>query len=100
MNLEYLSPDFEPVWGEPREGVLGDPSRWSRFVHPEDRQRARGALDRVKLGEISTEEFRIVRGARIVRWTRNTFFPIRAAPGQIRRAGGSAQDITRHEGRF
>ena len=100
MNLEYLSPAFEPVWGEPREGVLGDPSRWSRFVHPDDRQRARGALERVKLGEISTEEFRIVRQDRGVRWIRNTFFPIRDAQGQIRRAGGIAQDITRHEGRF
>ena len=44
MNLEYLSPAFEPVWGEPREGVLGDPSRWSRFLHPDDRAtRARRA---------------------------------------------------------
>ena len=100
MNLEYLSPAFEAVWGEPREGALGDPSRWSRFLHPDDRQRARGALERVKLGEISTEEFRIVRQDRGVRWIRNTFFPIRDAQGQIRRAGGIAQDITRHEGRF
>src|SRR5918993_1523443 len=100
MNLEYLSPAFEPVWGELREGVLGDPSRWSRFLHPDDRQRARGALERVRLGEISTEEFRIVRQDRGVRWIRNTFFPIRDAQGQIRRAGGIAQDITRHDGRL
>ena len=31
---------------------------------------------------------------------RNTFFPIRDEQGQIRRTGGIAQDITRHEGRF
>jgi PAS domain S-box-containing protein len=100
MNLEYLSPAFEPVWGEPREGALGDPSRWSRFLHPDDRERARGALGRVKLGDISTEEFRIIRQDGGVRWIRNTFFPIRDAQGQIRCAGGIAQDITRHEGRF
>ncbi|MBZ6077562.1 PAS domain S-box protein [Microvirga puerhi] len=100
MNLEYLSPAFEPVWGEPREGVLGDPSRWNRFLHPDDRERARGALERVRLGEISTEEFRIIRQDGVVRWIRNTFFPIRDAQGQIRRAGGIAQDITRHDGRF
>jgi PAS domain S-box-containing protein len=100
MNLEYLSPAFEPVWGEPREGVLGDPSRWSRFLHPDDRERARGALERVRLGEISTEEFRIIRQNGVVRWIRNTFFPIREAQGQIRRAGGIAQDITRQDGRF
>ncbi|MGF9762204.1 PAS domain-containing protein [Microvirga sp. 0TCS3.31] len=100
MNLEYLSPAFEPVWGEPREGVLGDPSRWSRFLHPDDRERARGALERVKLGDISTEEFRIVRSDGAVRWIRNTFFPMRDERDQIRRAGGIAQDITRHDGRF
>ncbi|HWK66383.1 MAG TPA: PAS domain S-box protein [Rhizobiaceae bacterium] len=100
MYLEYVSPAFEPIWGEPREGVLGDPSRWSHFLHPDDRDRARGALERVKLGDISTEEFRIIRQDRGVRWIRNTFFPIRDARGRIRRAGGIAQDITRHEGRF
>jgi PAS domain S-box-containing protein len=100
MNLEYLSPAFEAIWGETIESKLGDPSRWSRFVHPDDRERARGALDLVRLGDISTEEFRIVRSDGAVRWIRNTFFPIRDERGQIRRAGGIAQDITRHEGRF
>jgi PAS domain S-box-containing protein len=100
MNLEYLSPAFEPVWGEPREGVLGAASRWSRFLHPDDRERARGGLERVRLGEISTEEFRIIRQDGVVRWIRNTFFPIRDAQGRIRRAGGIAQDITRQDGRF
>jgi PAS domain S-box-containing protein len=100
MYLEYLSPAFEAVWGELREGALGDPSRWSRFLHPDDRQSARSALDLVRLGEAITEEFRIVRSDGAVRWIRNTFFPIRDAQGQIRRAGGIAQDITRHDGRF
>ncbi|MBQ0818871.1 PAS domain S-box protein, partial [Microvirga sp. HBU67558] len=100
MNLEYLSPAFEAIWGETVESTLGDPSRWSRFVHPDDRERARGALERVRLGDISTEEFRIVRSDGVVRWIRNTFFPIPDAQGRIRRAGGVAQDITRPDGRF
>ncbi|EIM25324.1 PAS domain S-box protein [Microvirga lotononidis] len=100
MNLEYLSSAFEPIWGEPREGVLSDPSRWSRFLHPDDRQRVLDALDRVRLGEAFTEEFRIIRQDRVVRWIRNTFFPMRDAQGRIRLAGGVAQDITRHDGRF
>ncbi|MDF2690011.1 MAG: hypothetical protein K0Q80_2977, partial [Microvirga sp.] len=54
----------------------------------------------VRLGDICTEEFRIIRQDGGVRWIRNTFFPMRDAQGQIRRAGGIAQDITRHEGRF
>ncbi|WP_114949088.1 PAS domain-containing protein, partial [Microvirga calopogonii] len=100
MNLEYLSPAFETIWGETIESTLGDPSRWSRFLHPDDRERARDALERVRLGDISTEEFRIIRQDRVVRWIRNIFFPMRDAQGRIRRAGGVAQDITRHDGRF
>jgi PAS domain S-box-containing protein len=100
MRLEYLSPAFEAIWGETIESTLGDPSRWGHFVHPDDRQRARGALERVKLGDTSTEEFRIIRQDRSVRWIRNTFFPILDAQGKIRRTGGIAQDITRHDGRF
>jgi PAS domain S-box-containing protein len=100
MRLEYLSPAFEVILGETIESTLGDPSRWSRFVHPDDRERARGAVDLVRLGEAITEEFRIIRSDGAVRWIRNTYFPIRDAQGQIRRAGGIAQDITRHDGRF
>lgn len=99
VDLEYLSPAFETAAGESREGVLGDPSRWSRLLHPEDRQRAQGALERVKLGDSCTQEFRIIRQDGGVRWIRNTFFPIRDAQGHIRRAGGIAQDITRPDGR-
>lgn len=100
MKVEYLSPAFETIWGEQREGVLRDPSRWSSFLHPDDRQRALGALERVKMGETCTEEFRIVRQDREVRWIRNTFFPIRDARGHVGRAGGIAQDITQHNGRL
>ncbi|WP_114948441.1 PAS domain S-box protein, partial [Microvirga calopogonii] len=100
MNLEYLSPAFEAIWGETIATTLGDPSRWSRFLHPDDRQRVFDALDRVRLGEAFTEEFRIVRSDGVVRWIRDTFFPMRDAQGRIRRAGGVAQDITRHDGRF
>ncbi len=99
-NVEYVSPAFEPIWGEPRDAVIGDLGRWRAFLHPDDRQRVQDALQRVKLGEISTEEFRIVRQDRTVRWIRNTFFPIRDAQGEIRRAGGIAQDISRREGPF
>ena len=56
------------------------------------------AIDLVRQGEAITEEYRIVRSDGAVRWIRDTFFPIRDAHGQVSRAGGIAQDITRHEG--
>ena len=75
-------------------------SRWIEVVHPDDRVRVVEAFDRAALGVVSVEEFRIIRSDGAVRWIRNTFFPIRDDQGQIRRTGGIAQDITRHEGRF
>nr|WP_246529570.1 PAS domain-containing protein [Microvirga zambiensis] len=100
MRLEYLSPAFEAIWGETIKSTLGDHGRWGRLLHPDDRQRVFDALDLVRLGEAITEEFRIVRSDGAVRWLRDTIFPIRDARGQIRCAGGIAQDITRHNGRF
>jgi PAS domain S-box-containing protein len=100
MKIEYLSPAFKRIWGDFQAQALRNSGHWTQFLHPDNRQRALGALERVALGEICTEEFRIVRLDKVVRWLRNTLFPIRDAHGQIRRVGGIAQDITQHDSSF
>ena len=100
QQLEYLSPAFEPMWGESRETVMRDIGRWSELVHPADREAARGGLPRVLSGETFVSEYRIVRpsdGA--VRWIRDTSFPIRDEKGAIFRTGGVAQDVTQDKNR-
>ena len=99
-TLEYLNPAFETVFGTAQNAFRQDMSRWIEVVHPDDRVRVVEAFDRAALGVVSVEEFRIIRSDGALRWIRNTFFPIRDEQGQIRRTGGIAQDITRHEGRF
>ena len=94
-RLEYLSPAFETVWGEPRDAVMRDLGRWAELVHPGDRERARHALDAALGGERTEIEYRIVRpsdGA--VRWVRDAGFPIRGPNGRMRRVGGLARDVT------
>jgi PAS domain S-box-containing protein len=98
MRLEYLSPAFETIWGEPREAMLREQARWAESIHPEDRAGARVALERVRRGEAATEEYRIVRSDGTVRWIRDTAFPIRDEQGRVLRVGGIAQDITKHDG--
>ncbi|MFT4040378.1 MAG: PAS domain S-box protein [Thermomicrobiales bacterium] len=96
-QLEYLSPAYDQMWGEPREAVMRDISRWAALVHPEDRARASGAIRRVMTGEISplVMEYRIVRPADgAIRWIHDTGFAIRDAAGNVRRIGGIAQDLT------
>ncbi len=97
MRMEYLSPAYEHVWGEPPDAMLQDwRHHWLETVHPEDRELASGAMDRALQGETVDQEYRIVRGNGSVRWIRDTFFAIRGEGGRIRRVAGLAQDITNH----
>ncbi|URD38174.1 PAS domain-containing protein [Methylobacterium tardum] len=94
-RLEYLSPAFEAMWGEPREAVMADLGRWLELVHPDDREQAQQGMPRVLNSETFVNEYRIVRptdGA--VRWIHDIGFPIRNGDGRIHRAGGIAQDVT------
>jgi PAS domain S-box-containing protein len=97
-EMEYISPAYEAIWGEPVEAALRDPGHWARAVHPDDRDRVSTTLKRVQRGEEGTHEYHIIRPDGGVRWIRDTFFPIRDEQGRIRRIGGIAQDITQHEG--
>jgi PAS domain S-box-containing protein len=97
-RMEYISPAYETIWGEPVEVALNDPDHWIETLHPDDRVLAAKFLERVQRGEEANLEYHIVRPDGGVRWIRDTFFPIRDEHGRIRRAGGIAQDITQHDG--
>jgi PAS domain S-box-containing protein len=97
-EMEYVSPAYEAIWGEPVEVALRDPGHWAKALHPDDRDRASTTLERVRRGEEGTHEYHIIRPDGGVRWIRDTFFPIRDEQGRIRRVGGIAQDLTQHEG--
>ncbi|MGH1574303.1 PAS domain S-box protein [Methylobacterium sp. P31] len=92
--LEYLSPALQLVWGTSAE-EMPDIASWLATVHPDDRDDAARALERVGRGETLILEYRILRASDgAVRRIRDTFFPVPSADGQIRQAGGLAQDIT------
>jgi len=97
-EMEYISPAYEAIWGEPVDVALRDPGHWTKALHPDDRDRASTTIERVQRGEEGTHEYHIIRPDGGVRWIRDTFFPIRDEHGRVRRVGGIAQDITQHEG--
>jgi PAS domain S-box-containing protein len=97
-TLEFLSAAYERVWGEPRNALLADQSRWLASVHPDDRERAAYAQARVLQGEVFTQEYRIVRADGTIRWIRDTSFPIPDDKGRVQRLGGIAEDITKFDG--
>jgi PAS domain S-box-containing protein len=92
--LNYLSPAFTRVWGMPAED-MPDLTSWLASVHPDDRDAAAQAIERVGGGETLVLEYRILRASdQAVRRIHDTFFPIPSLDGRIRSAGGIAQDIT------
>jgi PAS domain S-box-containing protein len=97
LQLEYLSPAFERIYGITRQDVLrGDNFRsWLELVMPEDRDRTLAHIEKVRGGERTAFEHRVQRPSDgQIRWLRNTDFPIRGEDGRINRIGGIGQDVT------
>lgn len=92
-QLEFLSPAYEAIWGEPRDRVMGEIAHWATRVHPEDRAVAGQALGRLRQGERLQIEYRIIRPDGGIRHIIDTGFPIRRN-GEIVRLAGVAQDLT------
>lgn len=93
LQLEYLSPAYERIWGESRDAVLADAAHWADLLHPDDRALAGEAMPRAVSGQPYVADYRIVRADGDVRWIRDTGFPIKV-DGIVRRVGGIAQDVT------
>lgn len=95
VELLYVSPVFEKVWGQPREKVARNPYAFMDFIHPDDQLQVRNAIaerDR-HWGDLELE-YRIVRPNGEIRWIRDRGFPIRNEAGQAYRIVGVASDIT------
>jgi PAS domain S-box-containing protein len=96
MQLDYLSPAFERVWGEAPGPILASFERWQNTIHFDDRDRVLAGVQRVRAGGSTVQDYRIVRPDGSVRRIRDTLFPIR--DGHVQRIGGIAQDVTKDGG--
>ena len=97
LQWVYLTPAFEHIYGLTRqEALTGDNYRnWQDLIIPEDRERATGAIARVRAGEHVTFEYRVRRpGDGTIRWVRNTDFPITDETGKVVLIGGIGHDFT------
>jgi PAS domain S-box-containing protein len=96
----YVSPAYEQLWGRSCDSLYADPDSWLEAVHPDDRGRVAGAMERLAAAGFEgewREEYRLVRPDGTVRWVWDVSAPVRDATGRIVRMVGCTRDITRRK---
>lgn len=90
----YISPAYEKIWGRTCAELYSARWTWLDAIHPDDRERVRGAVIAKQSAGTYDEEYRIVRPDGLSRWIRDRAFPVANAAGEIDRIAGVARDIT------
>lgn len=96
LQLQYLTPAFETIYGIAREEALKADNfgRWLNMVLPDDRPSVDEAVARMRSGEKVTFDYRIRRADGSIRWLRDTDFPITDGDGRVVLIGGIVHDLT------
>lgn len=83
----YISPQVEAMLGFTPQEWLDDPRRWSKQIHPEDRERILEAMSKLRTGEgdLRTEYRLLTRGGREAL--------VRHEAGLVRDEGGKPQFV-------
>jgi two-component system, sensor histidine kinase and response regulator len=93
-QVTYVSPAYDEIWGRERQEIYGRPEAWVESIHPEDRERARAAINAGQQHAPTDTEYRIERPDGSIRWIRNRTFPVHGADGKCCRVVGIAEDTT------
>ncbi|MBW4446915.1 MAG: PAS domain S-box protein [Spirirestis rafaelensis WJT71-NPBG6] len=89
----YVNPAYEKIWGRSCESLYTNPQSFLDAVHPEDKSRVIGNINKNVKKEFEIE-YRIVRPDDSVRWVWEHSFPIKNGLGKIYRRAVVTQDIT------
>ncbi len=93
-DYRYFSPVVENLTGRPPQAFLGGPYQWQNIVHPDDLPCWRRAIERLRRGQDSQEEYRILTADGRTRWLRESVRVTRQANGQSWRLDGVLSDIS------
>lgn len=94
LEVLYISPGYERIWGRARESLLTCPTSWADAIHPEDRERVITASTTLQISGDYDVEYRIMKPDGGIRWVRDRAFPVKTRSGQVYRIAGIAEDIT------
>jgi PAS domain S-box-containing protein len=93
-QVEYISPEFEELWGRSCQTLYFSPSVWIEAIHHEDRERVTRAIFSKQVTGQYDEEYRVIRPDGSLRWVHDRAFPVRNEMGAVYRLVGIAEDIT------
>jgi PAS domain S-box-containing protein len=96
VELLYVSPAYERIWGRDRQALYKNPLSWREAVHPDDRERVIQATTGPPDARVDMN-YRIIRPDGEVRWMRERIFPITGRDGSINRWIGVTDDITENK---
>lgn len=98
LEILYLSPAFEEVWGRPVEELYEDPGIWPEMIHPEDRERVlRTAFENQARG--FSAEYRVVLPDGEIRWVHEQSYPVTDDSGELEAVAGVGSDVTERRAR-
>jgi PAS domain S-box-containing protein len=92
----YFSPVVEKITGKSPEYFMGGIHRWWNLVHPDDQVCWAKALARLRAGEPSQEEYRLMLPSSAIRWVHDSIMVSREKAG-ILRLDGVITDITKRK---
>ncbi|HZV06680.1 MAG TPA: PAS domain S-box protein [Gemmataceae bacterium] len=90
----YFSPVIENLTGRPPQFFLGSPYQWRSIIHPDDLPCWERAMERLRDGQNSQEEYRIIAPDERVRWLRESVRVTRQPNSKTCRLDGVLSDIT------
>ncbi len=91
-KLIHVTPSCEKIWGKTQQAMLDDPMCFLANVHPDDRERVRGAVRQVHWND--GLEYRVLAADGSMRWILERSNPVRDAGGHATCVGGLALDVT------
>jgi PAS domain S-box-containing protein len=91
-RINYLSPGYERIWGQPCRTVYTEPGAWLGAVHQADREQVKRAIGE-PTGNCDVE-YRVIRPDGTCRWVHDRTFPVRDETQKIYRAVSITEDIT------
>jgi PAS domain S-box-containing protein len=96
LQVTYVSPAAERIWGVPVARFYDTPDVWVNSVHPDDRAHVCETFQQLIEGESPRyeAEYRVMRPDGSLCWVYDSGVSIRDESGKIVRLGGMARNIT------